>query len=1088
MKISDIPSGATSTIVLRMAQGHPSGHSASIGDEVTLRASRANGRVLLRVGTNAWFAEGAAPSDQDLLDQVIDTGLPRIAWVTRADQDGTIAIQVHRFARQAQWDNEIVIGVDETSLLSALRILPGRRTADQLEGWLTEQFLMAGPAGRGGPARMLASAGPQSVRLDRGFQLHGKRAIAHIENRDGQLWVKTLRYARRQHEVIALTLVHAQVSFRDATYTATLRERHQEDFARLLSTGQQYLNHWDEYSEREQRQVVARALSLGVAHYTRVQQTDSRTFRFHLDPGGGQKFLNRLGEEHTDLEASVRAPDGLRDGQLDLEDRSPEPAFAGSVAYVSEAAYTISLRVPEGDDVTPPPPAGDIYLSLAGDRVRIRRQRKARQRIETLSTPMPQLGLLLEGQPVAAPSVPKRVIQPRELAAFAPYQDFTEKQEEAVRIALNTPDIALIQGPPGTGKTSVITAIQECLVQLGQEAGNVGQSVLVTSFQHNAVEEVVRRTKVLGLPAVKIGPKQRAGGNRGVRDWCDQKAAELRGVLPPQGELLRAIRSAEALIVGYSRQPPQPTRTAELIGQIDQLAGRYLPAAIRARLASARADLTAASGPPRFLGDDLEPLRRSIAGIRVEEVTFADDGPHMARKAWLRLAARGDGDVAPEDLALLESAARFDGPGPPPFLEHLARLRDRLLDQTAPVTAPRQPAADDALADLFGEVMSALRDRLARSADGATAAVEEFLDVLEHDPDAVADAIRRYTAVIAATCQQASSQAMAESIEGHDILFDTVIVDEAARANPLDLMIPLCLATRRVILVGDHRQLPHLLEPDIERDLESSQEEQMLTALRQSMFERLFNYLRAARADDPGIGREITLDTQFRMHRVLGEFVSEAFYADDAKIAPGTRTGELHHGIPRYGNAVAVWADLNRDRNGPETNGRSKSRPAEATWIAEELERLSREAPEKTDFGVIAFYRAQVQAIWTALEAARLADRTASGQYQAIGPLADRLHVGTVDAFQGREFDVVLLSVTRSNNLPGGQPRHNRLKYGHLLLANRLCVAMSRQKRLLIAVGDADMFTLAATRGEVRGLVMFKRLCEDQRYGRVIRT
>ena len=135
---------------------------------------------------------------------------------------------------------------------------------------------------------------------------------------------------------------------------------------------------------------------------------------------------------------------------------------------------------------------------------------------------------------------------------------------------------------------------------------------------------------------------------------------------------------------------------------------------------------------------------------------------------------------------------------------------------------------------------------------------------------------------------------------------------------------------------------------------------------------------------------------------MLGTFVSEAFYADDAELTSGAGTGELHHGIPRYGDAVAVWADLSRDRHGPETNGRSKSRPQKAIWIAAELKRLSREAPAETDFGVIAFYRAQVQAIWTALEAAHLAARTASGQYQTTGALADRLHVGTVDAFQGR--------------------------------------------------------------------------------------
>jgi AAA domain len=883
---------------------------------------------------------------------------------------------------------------------------------------------------------------------------------------------------------MALTLVHTRLAFRDVTYAARLRETHRDEFRDLMGSGEQYLNHWDEYSERERLQIVGRALSLGFAPYTRVDRLDGQTFRLHLEPEKGRAFLSRLSDDHTDLEASENAPDGLKDGSLRMEDRVEGSTFSGSVAAVNVSACTIALRLPKDRKITAPPARGDIYLSLTGDRVRLSRQRKARQQIETLSTPMPQLGLLLEGTPVRRPEEPARMIQPSELSAFAPYRDFTKKQKEAVRIALNTPDIALIQGPPGTGKTSVITAIQECLVQLGKEEGRVGHSVLVTSFQHDAVEEIVRRTEVLGLPAVKIGSRDGTNTSEGVRGWCERKANELRESLPPGGQLLRATRAVEALAVGYGRQPPPPERTAELIGQIENLAGGFLPVAIRARLARTRADLSAAPNRPEVAPEELEPLRRAIAAIRVDPVAFADDGPHIAGKALLRLRMRGG--TAGEDLALLAEAAAFEGDGPPPFLDRLARLRDRQLDLAAPVSAPMKVAVDDELLDLFGTVVHALRECLAASPDGVAAALELYLSDLEHDPDAVGEAIRRFTAVIAATCQQSSSRAMAEQVSGNHILFDTVIVDEAARANPLDLMIPLCLATRRIILVGDHRQLPHMLEPDVERELESSADDDMLAALKQSMFERLFRYLRLEKPNDGLVEREITLDTQFRMHEVLGTFVSQAFYADDTELRSGPRTKALHHGVERYGEAVAIWADLSLQRHGPEVSGRSKSRPREADWIAKELARLSKDAPKDRKFGVIAFYRAQVQEVWTALDTAGLATRV-EGKYQATGELASRLHVGTVDAFQGREFDIVLLSVTRSNNLRGGQPLANRQKYGHLLLTNRLCVAMSRQKRLLIAVGDAAMFE-GPTGGDVRGLVMFRSLCNDRRYGRVLRV
>jgi superfamily I DNA and/or RNA helicase len=95
------------------------------------------------------------------------------------------------------------------------------------------------------------------------------------------------------------------------------------------------------------------------------------------------------------------------------------------------------------------------------------------------------------------------------------------------------------------------------------------------------------------------------------------------------------------------------------------------------------------------------------------------------------------------------------------------------------------------------------------------------------------------------------------------------------------------------------------------------------------------------------------------------------------------------------------------------------------------------------------------------------------------------LRIGTVDAFQGKEFDVVFLSVTRSNNIRAtpDSPETYRRKYGFLLLENRLCVAMSRQQRLLIATGDLEMVRAEADRPEIerqaiRELIAFYELCK----------
>ena len=106
---------------------------------------------------------------------------------------------------------------------------------------------------------------------------------------------------------------------------------------------------------------------------------------------------------------------------------------------------------------------------------------------------------------------------------------------------------------------------------------------------------------------------------------------------------------------------------------------------------------------------------------------------------------------------------------------------------------------------------------------------------------------------------------------------------------------------------------------------------------------------------------------------------------------------------------------------------------------------------------------------------------------------AEIIRVGTVDAFQGMEFDVVYLSMVRSNdmkvNVSEETPEVSKQlqkKYGFLMYENRLCVAMSRQKRALICVGDSAMLQGAQAAKAVAPLVEYYKLCREDEYGAVI--
>jgi len=490
-----------------------------------------------------------------------------------------------------------------------------------------------------------------------------------------------------------------------------------------------------------------------------------------------------------------------------------------------------------------------------------------------------------------------------------------------------------------------------------------------------------------------------------------------------------------------------------------------------------------------------------VRSLSVDPISFADDGSLQVGKVLARLDKLPDNlqVLKPSDRQLLETAADWEpedhGEDSPSFLSDLAALQERLLDCLIPTNAPQAIVniTNPEIERLLQQVREAFYQYVTQKDVGVRDVLEEYLYDLRNDPSGVNDMVRKYTAVLAATCQQVAGKDMAMITGSPDSIFETVIIDEAARANPLDLFIPMAKAERRIILVGDHRQLPHMLEEEVERKLAASNE-QTRDVLKLSLFERLFQQLRAREAED-GIKRTITLDTQYRMHQILGDFVSRTFYEyhGESKINTGRPDSDFVHNIPKYEGKVAAWLDVPLQR-GSETKGQSKSRHIEAKHLAHEL-RLAMESSPNLTFGVITFYRAQVREIEDALCNEGVAERNDEGNFQVSrqweegradsGKLIERLRIGTVDSFQGKEFDVVFLSMTRSNDIVARETKQYQQKYGFLLLENRLCVAMSRQQRLLIVVGDLGMVKSEAQKPEterfaMREFIDFYQLCQSE--------
>lgn len=280
-------------------------------------------------------------------------------------------------------------------------------------------------------------------------------------------------------------------------------------------------------------------------------------------------------------------------------------------------------------------------------------------------------------------------------------------------------------------------------------------------------------------------------------------------------------------------------------------------------------------------------------------------------------------------------------------------------------------------------------------------------------------------------------------------VYDWVIIDEAARATPGELAIAM-QAGKRVLLVGDHRQLPPLYKDRhrdvIGREFGFLRKDPRLDSLLVSDFERVFEsaYGKVAGA---------TLRTQYRMQPPIGDLVSTVFYPE-SRLDNGPRAIPSCFSRPPSGlSAVVTWLDtssLGAKANHESVPGSSSSRnEEEAKQIIALLKDI--EADHEFVSGLSASVKEDEHAIGIICMYAEQA-RLISKRFSEVSwreEMRSLVKIDTVDGYQGKENRVVILSLTRSD--PDRKP-------GFLRLPNRINVALSRAMDRLVIVGNIKMW------------------------------
>jgi len=1100
----------------------------------------------IRLMDSIVFARPVVVGDIRRLNSELASGRAILAQLANPAADGSIELQITFFTGECLEMGEIEIGVDEYVEDAMARIgrrkngIKGEKLYKRLsqlcsfyQGDSAFFFLTAGPAIDGelkpepGPkengqdsdeleksegdteeASFVGGIGqsqkPEPTRKN-SFCVTGDgvRFVATESELSGGKSIFTItRLTKRKSESDrALRLAKGKLAFVDWTHAGGVQIFTKAQMAALTKDEGSYLKKWDEFGDLEGELLLKHAREIGALHFCDLQQNragdDGKatvSVRIAQASDSALKALKAGGVPEVEIVAEL--PDHLKNENQTFRE------FAGLIEEEKESARKKErqqkaksyFKVSDFDSASGkitleteglPTESGIFILSLAGDIAQIKRRETARRSILEARSANSQLGPLIEENGQILPIRQIQKVKP--LTAFVREKIFanppTLMQEKAIEAALNTPDIALIQGPPGTGKTTVIAAILERLNELADKRGaNTKGQILLTGFQHDAVENMIDRLSLNSIPVPKYGKRSGSEDDdfsafeRNLEKWCGQLAAELHERNPQIAEIRRETEIRN-LCLQYL-QAPTRALAANLARQIALLGVSILGEDTARRAANLAKNLSL----EKRLNDESNHLLNAVRRLRIRPESFTDDGPERATDTLDDLE-----DVLDEnERALLDRASLWRSEdGAPSFLKDLAMLKKKLLTRFSAPPVFRVEKQNDEVIALAEEAVARIRADGFSAKDAKSAALAEFLAELESNPSGMIDAVSEYSFAFAATCQQSVNKKMhiQKGITGknsdQEIEYDFVIVDEAARVSPRDLMIPLAQG-KRIILVGDHRQLPHIINDEVARQMEEGEPGQEESDwLKKSMFQYLFSERLKTLEENDGIIRRVTLDRQYRMHPLLGDFISRNFYErfdPSEKFGSGRPARDFAHNLSQTDDKPTAWLDVPAAKGKHRRSGTSWTRLVEAVAIARQLQQwINSDAGKNQSFGVISFYKAQAELI-----------------KKQLGKITDddkRLRIGTVDSFQGMEFDVVFLSMVRTlpqKWTPKNEDREKQARrlFGHLCLYNRLNVSMSRQKKLLVVAGDSGLLQNDLAEEFIPGLVDFLQLCKTE--GRIL--
>ena len=588
--------------------------------------------------------------------------------------------------------------------------------------------------------------------------------------------------------------------------------------------------------------------------------------------------------------------------------------------------------------------------------------------------------------------------QPHKLASASsvPGPELSSEQAQAYTYAHNH-DVSFVLGPPGTGKTGLIAALS---VAFKHE----GRRTLICSATNTAIDHIVD-TILERHPELTEGSFVRVGSPSPDSTDCCQMvnldALVLSKTIPLQEEATRLRAQLQEL----ERDLTYAHTAQKMMTAVET---------VRAELLSVHDRIQALEHSERILTRTIEER-----ALTLEDIHFSLEELEQL-PAVFRLFRRPSQRDLLEQYHTLQYTQQEDQARIHVVRTQLPFLRQELARHREAIATLTPQLAWDTTVWTSAELAA-----VCASLEPTRHALEQRLRQTEQQIAHVDSSLVAQSQIVATTLTRTYTSRLLEEQR-----FDTVILEEASMGLSPAVFAALCLATTRVIIVGDFLQLAPI--STVRTD-----------ATRQWLARNIYQIAGITSGQDP---RVVALSTQFRMHPSIARVASRLYARAGLQYRSATHLAADREALiasaPAPGEAL-IFLDTTKAR--PATLRDRKGSPVNL-YHALLAVRVAKQALNTVDhvpsLSIIAPYRAQVDLIQRIV------------RHEGLD---HQVRVGTVHRFQGRQSDIVIFDTVNTDNI-------TRSMLGcafedatpHLLIN----VAVTRAKGKLVVIGHGEALAL----------------------------